>query len=166
MTGFSSNKFSQKILDIFSEEQLNDLAFQTGFHKRKNRAKVLGSSFLMMCLYVCKQVTLYSLDNILHFLSKERDTHLIKQGLSERFNEAGMNYLKAIFENLYIHLYSSCLDNLNHFSSIRVLDATSFALPAQFASVYEGYGGDGTASVLGIQQEIDLLGKQFYAPSP
>ena len=164
MTVFSSDKFSQKILTCFNEAQLNDLAFQSGFYQRKNRAKFKAFPFLMLCLYACKQVTLYSLDNLLYFLSKEAGIQSSKQGLSNRFNENAVKYLKAVFENLYIALYQDTLSDFSTFTSIRLLDSTTFNLPEQFASTYKVYGGSSSQSAMSIQQEIDILGNHFYPP--
>lgn len=164
MTGFCSNKFTQKILRSLSKEQLDNLAFQSNFYQRKNRAKIKAFPFLMLCLYACKQVGLYSLENLLFFLLSQEAINLSKQGLSNRFNEHAVSFLKAIFENLYLSLYQNTLSDFSYFTSIRLLDSTTFNLPEYFAPIYKGFGGSSSQSAIKIQQEIDILGNRCYPP--
>lgn len=164
MTGLSSNKITEKIMTCINSERLEQLGFTSGFHQRRNRAKITAYSFLMLCLYACQHSVMYSLENLLYFLSGQHNIQVSKQGLSHRFSKASVCMLKSVFEHLYSQLYCEPLSSLSHFSSIRLLDSTTFMLPDCFEEKYKGYGGSSSKSALSIQQEIDLLGNTCYVP--
>jgi hypothetical protein len=48
-------------------------------------------------------------------------------------------------------------EGYNHFNRIRVKDSTRFSVPKEYASIYKGQGGIGTAAQISIQYEYDLL---------
>ena len=87
------------------------------------------------------------------------------KGLNQRFNPAAVICLREVFTSLLTQKLCSNQSLSSHlistFKRIRILDATVFQLPDQFALYYQGSGGSSNTAGVKIQLEYDLLSGQF-----
>jgi hypothetical protein len=83
-----------------------------------------------------------------------------KQAIDKRFNANTVCFIKTLFEN-YMHRQLKPLNIPSglkeKFKAIRIMDATSYQLPASLAEAFPGFTGDGTAACAKLQFEYELL---------
>ena len=86
-----------------------------------------------------------------------------KQSLNDRFTNKAVVFLKAVLSRLLLYQFKT-IDKgkskfLSSFSRIRIKDSTRFILPASYAKIYQGHGGEPgiNESMISIQYEYDLL---------
>lgn len=83
-----------------------------------------------------------------------------KQGLDERFNARGVDFLQQVLSRLVTSTFisSKLISNKSPFKECLVRDSTRFGLPRNYASKYKGHGGaTKTESMISVQYELDLL---------
>lgn len=151
-----------KICGILSEEQINQLAIETEFVKR--RTKFSAVKFVRMLLFDHLQEALPSLQQ--HALSIETDDGLSisKQGINKRFNDRSLLFIQKLFEKiLNSQLTTEALSShlSSYFRSVRVLDSTEFKLPDYFAEDIPGYSKSNAAACAAIQLEYDILSRKI-----
>lgn len=87
-----------------------------------------------------------------------------KQSLQNRFNPKAVSFLKIVLSKLLNEHIHCDIDKgqLANFNRVRIKDSTRFALPEDYASSYQGYGGvtNYSKSLISIQYEYDLLSAQ------
>jgi hypothetical protein len=100
-----------------------------------------------------------SLDDLANDFCEQHGVSISKQGLHERFNDFSVAFMSALLKNQLSQQLSSIKkpEGYNHFNRIRVKDSTRFSVPKEYASIYKGQGGIGTAAQISIQYEYDLL---------
>lgn len=99
-----------------------------------------------------------SLEDLANDFCEQHGISISKQGLHERFNDFSVGFMSDLLR----HQLSQQLSRLkpiesNRFNRIRIKDSTRFSVPKEFASVYKGQGGIGTAAQISIQYEYDIL---------
>jgi hypothetical protein len=101
-----------------------------------------------------------SLNDLGSVLNTTFGIKLTKQSLDERFNTHGVTFMRKCFESVFEKVLSSSTNQapLNcGFKRIILRDSTSFQLPADLATYYQGNKGDTTGSVIKLQHDFDLL---------
>ena len=135
----------------------NQIGEKVNFIKRRDKAKITPDAF-------CKVVILgYLLDIKLSLqglaqLFKQEGIEISKQAVHERFNPAAVELMKGLFkESLgrFKIAESVVIDLLQPFSSIKILDSSTIALPPHMKELYKGCGGIGPEAALKIQTLLD-----------
>lgn len=135
----------------------NQIGEKVNFIKRRDKAKITPDAF-------CKVVILgYLLDIKLSLqglaqLFKQEGIEISKQAVHERFNPAAVALMKGLFKESLGRLkiaQSVVIDLLQPFSSIKILDSSTIALPPHMKALYQGCGGIGPQSALKIQTLLD-----------
>lgn len=150
--------FAKELKRCFSEEELESLARETGFVKRKGKVKAY--EFVCLCCFMDVEVANHTLVTLCTKLSAKTDVIISSQALDQRLNERCVEFLKKLFNKL-VHqtitnksLIKSVWDD--HFKRIRILDATSFQVPESYKDIYPGSGGCSQPSGVKIQLEYEL----------
>ena len=84
------------------------------------------------------------------------DLKLTVEGLNQRFNPQAVKFLKKVFESLFSKQLAMPITEKRVFNRIRILDSTSFQLPAY----YDEYKGANESGVK-IQLEYELYQSTF-----
>lgn len=89
---------------------------------------------------------------------------ITKQSLQERFNPHAVKFMESVL-SLSLNQQLTGGDQkeqLSKFNRVRIKDSTKFALPEQFATTYQGFGGaiPNSKSMIAIQYEYDLISGQ------
>ncbi len=160
---FKIKELTQCLQDLFSENQIEHIAKEVGFIKRKG--KLNGFEFVLLCVFDNSQFKISSLNQ--HCLQLWHCGIKIKaQSLNERFNQSGVNLLKQVLNKL-VSLQVQIPDILSNetslFNRILITDSTTFQLPDRFKVVFKGFGGSSTASAMKIQYSYDLKSSQTVA---
>ena len=128
------------------------------FYQRKGKLAVMD--FIKMLLFDHLQVSQPSLQQHSFSLLIKGGEKVSKQAIDKRFNANTVCFIKTLFEN-YMHRHLKPLDLPNglkgYFKAIRIMDATSYQLPASLAVAFPGFTGDGTAACAKLQFEYELL---------
>lgn len=140
-----------------SSDHLQVKAREAGFVCRGK--KLTADSFVGMLLYCSSREDNSSLDSMCRVLEDYWGINIRKQSLDERFNEACLDFVKSILqEMLEEQLRSSCLykdDFWKNFPQIRVKDSTKFKVPDNMKKQFKGNGG--SPAGICIQYEYDLV---------
>jgi hypothetical protein len=130
----------------------------TGFQTRKSKLKPV--EFLDSVLFDNVGKDAVSLQQHCFSIHKNYDKSISKQGLSKRFNESSIDFMKALLEKamqsqikrpVLLSKYQSM------FKTIRIMDSTEFKLPEKFYTTFPGFNDDGTYSCAQVQFEYDLF---------
>lgn len=154
-THFKKNvyKNAKKLRELISEEQINDLAKSCRWQERER--KFTGMDLLKTMVFMGQSNYQLSL--------RERCSYLLscgvkisKQALDKRLNKKAVVFIKSILEAvLKLKLMQDLkLAFLKDFSSVKIIDATSFQLPETLAGHYPGFGVG--ASKSGIKPHYQL----------
>ncbi|MBA4056879.1 MAG: hypothetical protein C0490_19350, partial [Marivirga sp.] len=75
------------------------------------------------------------------------------------FNDFSVAFMRDLLKNQLSQQLLSIekREVYRHFNRIRVKDSTRYSVPKEYASIYKGQGGIGTAAQISIQYEYDLL---------
>ncbi len=112
---------------FFTEEELNQLAIDSGFVRRK--AKLNGSLFLDLIVFNNENLKDQSLNDLSVILKDRHEIDITKQSLHERFNENALLFLKDALEQLIgkqLNTERSLLGNCKVFNRILIKDSTCF----------------------------------------
>lgn len=155
--------FAEELQRYLSPSILQQLAQETGFVKRKS--KYGARDLAALCIWISQHVTSDSLTRLCSQLYTNTATLMSPEGLNQRFNPAAVAFLREVFTSLLKQKLCSNQSLSAHmistFNRIRILDATVFQLPDQFATDYQGSGGSSNKAGVKIQLEYDLLSGQF-----
>ncbi|MEW9673530.1 IS4 family transposase, partial [Ammoniphilus sp. 3BR4] len=153
----------QELRQYFSFTQLEELARQTGFIQRKG--KLAAQDFIFLCSFSNQDLSTDSLTSLCSQLDAFRSVSLSSEGLNQKFNESGVDFLRKLFSTLLRKKLASSstipCDLDRYFKRIRILDATVFQLPDLYAHCYPGSGGSAHTSGVKIKLEYDLKSGQF-----
>ncbi|MCT4594464.1 MAG: hypothetical protein N4A57_09380 [Anaeromicrobium sp.] len=139
----SMQKMIFKMLDIFSKEEIEKIAREVGFVKRKG--KIEPWQFLYLCAFsdldICKDTLVTMSSN----MGSNLDNIVSTQAIHERLNYKAVAFLQEIFVTL---LNKSTKGHSNipsmldeHFKRIRIVDSTAFQVPEIYKDEYKGSGG-------------------------
>lgn len=148
--------FANELRRYFAKEGIEQIARKTKFVKRKS--KLDAWQMLRLCAFESADVAKDTLVKLSTKVSKNNNQAISKQGLDQRFNENCVKFLKSVFQQLLKNRLSSqtiIQSNLS-FNRIRILDATSFQVPDNYAEKYPGSGGCANTAGLKIQLEYEL----------
>jgi len=155
--------FAEELQRYLSPSALQQLAQEKGFVKRKS--KYGAREFAALCIWISQHVASDSLTRLCSQLYANTATLMSPEGLNQRFNPASVAFLREVFTSLLTQKlcsnHSLSAHIISTFNRIRILDATVFQLPDQFATDYQGSGGSSNKAGVKIQLEYDLLSGQF-----
>jgi hypothetical protein len=146
--------------DVFTPEELEATARETGFCKRKS--KVTPPMFFDLMMYDMSSGESKSLNQFTIEASSVHDILVTKQGIDKRFNEHTQLFLKKLIERqlsveLDLHLEAGWLSSFNR---VPIKDGTRFNLPEEYMEYMPGSGGSGSRAGACIQFEFDLKSGQ------
>ena len=113
-----------------------------------------------LCIWISQHVASDSLTRLCSQLYTNTATLISPEGLNQRFNPAAVAFYFPSHTKLCSN-HSLSAHIISTFNRIRILDATVFQLPDQFATDYQGSGGSSNKAGVKIQLEYDLLSGQF-----
>jgi hypothetical protein len=152
------NLFADELKRCFSKEELDEIARETGFVKRKG--KIEAWEFVCLCCFMDVEVANNTLVTLCTRLSAKIGVVISNQALDQRLNESCVEFLKKVFENLLRQTITNSTQILSvwdeYFKRIRILDSTAFQVPESYKDIYPGSGGCSQASGVKIQLEYEL----------
>ncbi|MCB2312721.1 hypothetical protein LGL55_15715 [Clostridium tagluense] len=150
--------FAEELKLCFSKDDIEEVARDTGFVKRKS--KTCAWEFVCLCCFMDVDVANNTLITLCAKLSKKTAILVSNQALDQRLNERCVKFLKNIFEKLLRQTTTNntSIPNMwdEYFKRIRILDATAFQVPESYKNIYPGSGGCSQASGVKIQLEYEL----------
>ena len=146
------------ISPFFSEQELEELARETGFVRRES--KIGGAVFLDLVVFNHENLKDQSLNDLSIVLKEKHDIDISKQSLHDRFNQSAVLFLKEAIENLLASQLDTeqYLFDLKGIDRILIKDSVCFQIDEQLQDIYPGSGGSGSKAAVRIQFEYDLLG--------
>ena len=127
----------------------------------QRKSKLSAFEFLNILMFTHHQGKSLSLLDLIGDLYEEFSIRLTKQSLQERFNDGAVKFMRSVLSYLLNKQLAVEKHNghLTRFNRVRIKDSTRFALPEQYASAYQGYGGaiPNSKSMITIQHEYDLI---------
>lgn len=144
----------QELQRNFSSKQILKWAKETGFTKRKSKLK--PDYFLLLCSFLGESFGKKSLVELCAQLCATFGVEITAEGLNERFNTNGVEFLKIVFQAVFMKQLSEPIVDKRLFNRIRILDSSSFDLPADYSD-YKGSNGSGVK----IQLEYELYQGSF-----
>ncbi len=91
-------RFAAELKNCFSREEIEKIARETGFVKRK--CKIEAWEFVCLCCFMDAEVASNTLVTLCTKLSAKIGIVISNQALDQRLNEKCVEFLKKIFENL------------------------------------------------------------------
>ena len=109
-------------------------------------------------MFASKPSDQLSLEDLSNDFCEQHGISISKQGLHERFNDFSVAFMSDLLRHqLSQQLSAIKRESYSRFNRIRIKDSTRFCVPKEYASIYKGQGGIGTAAQISIQYEYDLL---------
>lgn len=146
-----------------SSHVLEHLAKEKGFVQRKS--KYQAQELVALCVWFSQQVASTSLTQLCSCLEVSTDVLIGPEGLNQRFNASAVKFLEQVLSNLLTQRIHSTQKIIHQYATIfkhiRILDSTTFQLPNQFSSHYQGPGGSSHTAGVKIQLEYNLLSGKF-----
>ncbi len=148
------------------EEEVPDIAYETGAVKRKGKLDVV--TFVMTMIFGFWQEPEISLSGLAQVAGR-REVEVTGPAISQRFTPECANlFLKVMQRLAEVGLESDKVDIplLNRFSSVIVDDSTSMKLPAELAEFWLGCGGGEGASEAGVKAFVqwDVTQGKVFGP--
>lgn len=146
------------IAPFFTAEELNQLAYETGFIQRKG--KIDGHIFFDLIVFNSEDLKSQSLNDLSAKLKDRHKIEITKQSLHERFTINALFFLKEALEKMLqkqINVNSVLPAGSCCFNRILIKDSTCFQIDEGLADYYPGSGGSGSKASIRIQFEYDLL---------
>lgn len=143
---------------FFTEKELNQLAIDSGFVRRKG--KLNGSLFLDLIVFNSDHLKNQSLNDLSILLKDGHEIDITKQSLHERFNENALIFLKDALEQLIgkkFNIEQFSFGYSKQFNRILIKGSTCFQIDEPLAEYYPGSGGSGSKASVRIQFEYDIL---------
>lgn len=141
---------------VFSSEELEVAAKETGFYRRKS--KVNPSVFFDLLMYDMSSGKSKSLNQLSIEARSEHDIEISKQGIDKKFNENTLQFFKNLMEKQLSTELDLQIDAgwLSSFNSVTIKDGTRFHVPEEYKDYLPGSGGSGSNAGACIQFEFDL----------
>ncbi|MCM3734999.1 IS4 family transposase [Bacillus cytotoxicus] len=143
----------------FSVHHLQEFAYQTGMIKRKRKFR--AQDLVSLCVFLGQTISSESLASLCTKLNEATGTCISTEALNKRWNERTVAFLKGLFLHVFQQRVCPTPALSSRFSRIRILDSTSFQLPASYAESYKGTGGNSSEAGVKIQLEYELLSGEF-----
>jgi Transposase DDE domain len=146
--------------DVFTSEELEVTARETGFYKRKS--KVTPSVFFDLLMYDMNSGNSKSLNQLSIEALSEHDVEVTKQGVDKKFNEHTLEFLKSLIEKQLSVELDNQIDAgwLSSFTRVTIRDGSRFKLPEEYKDYFPGSGGSGSSAGACLQFEFDLKSGQ------
>ena len=154
-----SSSCFEELSNFFETEKLEQLGREVKFIERST-SRLSAWMFLQLNTCLINNGKMDSLNDLGAELFKHFGVQLTKQSLDERFNIYGVSLMRKCFESVFEKILSSNSSFERFtcgFKRIILRDATSFQLPPDLATYYQGNAGDTTGSVIKLQHDFDLL---------
>ncbi|WP_368488749.1 hypothetical protein [Clostridium sp. BJN0013] len=152
-----------ELKECFSKEEIEEIARETGFVKRKG--KIEAWQFVCLCCFMDVEVAHNTPVILCTKLSAKIGVVISSQALDQRLNRACVEFLKKIFEKLLRQtiIKNTCVKSAwdKHFKRIRILDSTAFQVPERYKDTYPGSGGCSQPSGVKIRLEYELRSGNF-----
>ena len=149
------NKNAKKLREILCQEQINTLSKNSGWQERER--KFTGMDLLKTMVFMGQSNYQLSLtERCCYLLSC--GVKISKQALDKRLNKKAVVFIKSILEAvLKLKLMEgSKLRFLKDFSSVKIIDATSFQLPEELRDHYRGFGGGASKSGIKTHYQVEI----------
>ena len=148
------------------EEEVQDIAYETGAVKRKG--KLDAATLAQMTIFGFWQDPEIRLSGLAQ-IGGRRDVNVTASAISQRFTpECANMFLKVMQKLAEVGLESEKVDIplLKQFSAVIVEDSTSTTLPTELAEVWLGCGGGEGASEAGVKAFVqwDVLKGKLLGP--
>ena len=157
------NLFSDELKKCFSKGDIEEIARETGFVRRKG--KINACDFICLCSFMDVEVAKNTLVTLCTKLSAKIGIVISSQALDQRLNKRCVKFLKKIFQKLLRQTITNntCIPSIwdEYFKRIRILDSTSFQVPESYKNTYPGSGGCSQPSGVKIQLEYELKSGNF-----
>lgn len=153
--------FMKNLNTLLGSLKIEAIAKEVGFIKRST-SRLNGKMFLEMNLNNFNQLGKgsMSLTDKSDYLEEHYNISMRKQSLTKRYNDQAVKFMRSCAEQLmasYLNSTDGIIGLTCPFSAIKIVDATSFKLPAAFSPYYAGTGGDCGRSSIKIHQSYELL---------
>ncbi len=156
-------KFIFKMSKVFDQKQIEQIAKEEGFCKRKSKL----TGYFFTCIYVFgvaiyKSPTYEQLAGLANTVVA--GLNISRQGFAERINNKAEKFLdRVLSKSLELKVPKSLnLDDLSSFKKVVVLDSTCFQIPKELADYFPGTGGSSSKAGVKIQFGYDLIGNHFF----
>ncbi|MBE3138324.1 MAG: IS4 family transposase [Actinobacteria bacterium] len=142
--------------DVFTSEELEATARETGFYRRKS--KVNPSVFFDLLMYDMSSGKSKSLNQLSIEARSEHDIGVTKQGIDKKFNKHTLSFLRNLIEKQLSVESDLQIDAgwLSSFKRVTIKDGTRFNLPEEYKDYLPGSGGSGSKAGACLQFEFDL----------
>jgi hypothetical protein len=148
---------SEKMVQFFSEQRVEELARATKFVRRKSAIR--GLNFLKAVVLGFLEKSGSSLNELAQsFL--DVGVAVTPQGVDERINAFSVVFLRNLFSQALERFRNKCplpLSVLQQFSAINIVDSSTKSLPENMAEDYPGCGRTGAKATLKIQLVFAFL---------
>lgn len=150
----------------FSKQEINALAWETGFIKRSS-AKIGGFDFLTSLLVGSLDPAHSSLERIGEIITRvNRSTRVTAQALMAKINSADtVNFLRTIFKNTLtskiIELSEGSAVPLSFFSKVLIQDSSVIKLNEKLQEHFKGSGGRASSSFAKLDVIYEYKSKNF-----
>ncbi|MBT2218630.1 IS4 family transposase [Virgibacillus dakarensis] len=143
--------FAREMERKLSSEQIRQLAKEVDFMQRSTKLK--PEYFCQLCSILGESFGNKSLTQLCAQLCSYFNLEISAEGLNQRFNEESVEFMRRIFQSLWLNQVSGSLPFVERhlFKRIRILDSSSFDLPSDYTG-YDGPNGTGVK----IQLEYEL----------
>jgi len=154
---FQAKNLSYEIINFLNEQNIDQIARETGFVQRKR--KLSGFQFFDMLMFTHFNHKELSLNDLSAQLLLRYGIEISSQSIDERFTELAVVFFKTILKSfLRKAILQDQEQNINftEYDRIRIKDSTSFQLPKEMEEKYKGSGGASSVACIRIQFEYDL----------
>jgi len=147
---------SKKFSELYSEEHIEEVAYETGFITRKRKLSPL--SFLDTLLFNKQDNESVSLNDYSVSLQVRHQMQIRRQSIDERFNERSVAFVRKLLEEQLEKQLETALKPVcfQRFTSVKIKDSTRFELSDSLKDAYPGNGGAASEAGAHIQFEFDL----------
>lgn len=151
-----------ELTNIFSSEQIDEIARLTGFVKRDS--KLTGTMFLSIFTLGMNMYQRPSLNQLIGLLKIIiPDLEISREGFQQRINEYAVKFFEFMLSQVInISIKEVDLKILSNFKRVLILDSTIIELPKELSEFFKGYGGCSSNSSLKIQLCYDLKSGSFF----
>ncbi len=112
-----------------------------------------------MLMFASGPASQLSLEDLSNDFCEQHGINISKQGLHERFNDFSVAFMRTLLREQISRQIRGIQtpEVYKNFKRVRIKDSTRYSVPKEYATVYKGQGGIGTAAQISIQYEYDLL---------
>lgn len=151
---------------LILEEEVKDIAYETGAVKRKGKLDAV--TLVQMMVFGFWQDPDLRLSGLAQ-IGGRREVHVTESAISQRFTPAcAIMFLKIMQRLAEVTLEGEKVEIplLKQFSAVIVEDSTSITLPAELAEIWRGCGEEGSTSSAGVKAFVrwNVLNGEFYGP--